>query len=48
MISMVDDDRSLRRSNQGLVRSFGDGADAFASAEEFLQSDRLNDTSCPS
>ncbi len=28
------------------MRSFGYGADAFASAEEFLQSDRLNDTSC--
>jgi FixJ family two-component response regulator len=28
------------------VRSFGYGADAFASAEEFLQSDRVNDSSC--
>ena len=46
MISIVDDDRSLREATKGLVRSFGYGADAFASAEEFLQSDRLNDTSC--
>jgi len=46
MISIVDDDRSLREATKGLVRSFGYGADTFASAEEFLQSDRLNDTSC--
>jgi FixJ family two-component response regulator len=46
MISIVDDDRSLREATKGLVRSFGYGADAFASAEEFLQSDRLNDSSC--
>jgi FixJ family two-component response regulator len=46
MISIVDDDRSLREATKGLVRSFGYGADAFASAEEFLQSDRLKDTSC--
>jgi FixJ family two-component response regulator len=46
MISIVDDDRSLREATKGLVRSFGYGADAFASAEEFLQSDRVNDTSC--
>jgi FixJ family two-component response regulator len=46
MISIVDDDRSLREATRGLVRSFGYGADTFASAEEFLQSDRVNDTSC--
>jgi FixJ family two-component response regulator len=46
MISIVDDDRSLREATKGLVRSFGYGADAFASAEEFLQSGRVNDTSC--
>jgi FixJ family two-component response regulator len=46
MISIVDDDRSLREATKGLVRSFGYGADTFASAEEFLQSDRVNDTSC--
>jgi FixJ family two-component response regulator len=46
MISIVDDDRSLREATKGLVRSFGYGADAFASAEEFLQSDRVNDSSC--
>ena len=46
MISIVDDDRSLREATKGLVKSFGYGADTFASAEEFLQSDRVNDTSC--
>jgi FixJ family two-component response regulator len=46
MISIVDDDRSLREATKGLVRSFGYGADAFASAGEFLQSDRVNDSSC--
>jgi FixJ family two-component response regulator len=46
MISIVDDDRSLREATKGLVRSFGYGADTFASAEEFLQSERINDTSC--
>jgi FixJ family two-component response regulator len=46
MISIVDDDRSLREATKGLVRSFGYGADTFASAEEFLQSERVNDTSC--
>jgi CheY-like chemotaxis protein len=46
MISIVDDDRSLREATKGLVKSFGYGADAFASAEEFLQSDRVNDSAC--
>src|SRR5262245_51369546 len=46
MISIVDDDRSLREATKGLVRSFGYGAGAFALAEEFLHSDRVNDTSC--
>jgi FixJ family two-component response regulator len=46
MISIVDDDRSLREATKGLVRSFGYGVDTFASAEEFLQSDRVNDSAC--
>lgn len=46
MISIVDDDRSLREATRGLVRSFGYGVDTFASAEEFLRSDQVNDTSC--
>jgi FixJ family two-component response regulator len=46
MISIVDDDESVRETTRGLVRSLGFNADAFASAEEFLQSDRINDTTC--
>src|SRR6202042_784458 len=44
MISIVDDDESMREATRGLLRSLGYGAVAFASAEEFLQSKQLNDT----
>lgn len=46
MISIVDDDESVRETTKGLVRSLGLNASAFASAEEFLHSDRLHDTAC--
>lgn len=46
MISIVDDDESVREATKGLVRSLGYGAVTFASAEEFLGSDRLRETSC--
>jgi FixJ family two-component response regulator len=46
MISIVDDDESVRETLKGLVRSFGLKADVFASAEEFLESNRLQDTAC--
>jgi FixJ family two-component response regulator len=46
LISIVDDDESMRESTKGLVRSLGYQAATFASAEEFLQSERVNDTSC--
>jgi FixJ family two-component response regulator len=46
VISIVDDDESVREATTGLVRSFGYVAVTFASAEEFLQSDRVRDTSC--
>jgi FixJ family two-component response regulator len=46
MISIVDDDSSVREATKGLVRSLGYGAAAFASAEDFLQSDHVNDTAC--
>jgi FixJ family two-component response regulator len=45
-ISVVDDDDSIRESLRGLIRSFGFSADVFASAEEFLNSDRLRNTDC--
>jgi FixJ family two-component response regulator len=46
MISIVDDDESVREATKGLVRSLGYGAATFASAEEFLQSTEINDTEC--
>ena len=46
MISIVDDDESMREATSGLVRSLGYRAVTFGSAEEFLYSDSLNDTSC--
>jgi FixJ family two-component response regulator len=46
MISIVDDDESVREATKGLVRSLGYAAATFASAEEFLTSDRIHATSC--
>jgi FixJ family two-component response regulator len=46
MISIVDDDRAVRAATRGLVRSLGYNVSTFASAEEFLNSEHLHDTSC--
>jgi FixJ family two-component response regulator len=46
LISVVDDDESVRESLSGLIRSVGFGVMVFASAEEFLSSNRLLDTDC--
>ena len=46
LISIVDDDESQRESTKGLVRSLGYQAATFASAEEFLRSDSVDNTSC--
>ena len=46
MISIVDDDASVREATRALVRSLGHPATAYASAEEFLNSGRLQETSC--
>jgi FixJ family two-component response regulator len=45
-ISIVDDDASIREALKGLMRSFRFCADAYGSAEEFLASERINDTAC--
>ena len=45
-ISIVDDDASIREALKSLMRSVQYNAEAFASAEEFLASERLNDTAC--
>jgi FixJ family two-component response regulator len=45
-ISIVDDDASIREALKSLMRSVRFNVDAFASAEEFLASQHLDDTSC--
>ena len=46
MISIVDDNDSVRESLQRLMRCVGFAVNVFASAEEFLDSDRLRNTDC--
>ena len=46
MISIVDDDRSVREAVRSLVRSLGHQAEMFSSAEEFLGSERIDDSEC--
>jgi FixJ family two-component response regulator len=46
LVSIVDDDVSVRRSTQRLLSSSGLRAEAFASAEEFLQSGLVDETAC--
>jgi FixJ family two-component response regulator len=46
VISIVDDDESVREATKGVVRSLGYGAATFASAEDFLRSNEINDTEC--
>jgi FixJ family two-component response regulator len=46
VISIIDDDESVRVATQSLLRSLGFTACTFASAADFLQSPRMNDTSC--
>jgi FixJ family two-component response regulator len=46
LISVVDDDESIRESLPDLLREFGYAAQAFSSGEEFLASDDLAQTRC--
>ena len=46
LISVVDDDESVRESLPDLLREFGFEAQTFSSAEEFLASKSVADTSC--
>ena len=46
MISIVDDDDSVREATKRLVSSLGYATARFASAEEFLRSERVHETSC--
>jgi FixJ family two-component response regulator len=46
LISVVDDDDSVRESLRGLMRSVGFAVAVFASAQEFLSSIDLRNTDC--
>jgi FixJ family two-component response regulator len=46
LVSVVDDDESVRESLPDLIRQFGFAAQAFSSAEAFLASDVVTETSC--
>jgi FixJ family two-component response regulator len=46
LVTVVDDDESIRESLPDLLREFGFEAAAFASAEEFLHSEEIDRTRC--
>ena len=46
LVSIVDDDLSVREATTSLLEAHGYVTATFASAEEFLGSERLQDTSC--
>jgi FixJ family two-component response regulator len=46
LVSVVDDDGSVRESLPDLLREFGFASQAFSSAEEFLASDSVDKTKC--
>jgi FixJ family two-component response regulator len=46
VISIIDDDASVREATARLVRSLGYRAAVFSSAEEFLQSDCVRESAC--
>jgi FixJ family two-component response regulator len=46
VISIVDDDESVREATKGLLEARGYSAQTFSGAEEFLRSSHLQDTHC--
>lgn len=46
LVSVVDDDESVRESLPDLLRQLGFAAEAFSSAEAFLASEVHSETSC--
>ena len=46
LISVVDDDDSVRESLRRLIKSVGFAVQAFSSAEQFLNSEQLRETRC--
>ena len=45
-ISIVDDDKGVRVALETLMRSLGHNVSTFGSAEEFLESEKVDDASC--
>ena len=46
LVAIVDDDHSMRNAVGGLLKAVGFSSQAYASAEEFLQSGQQHQTSC--
>jgi len=46
LVSIIDDDESVRKAIRNLIRSLGYAAETFASAEEYLESELLRVTAC--
>src|SRR3979409_2034538 len=46
LVAIVDDDDLMRGALQGLLKAVGWSSQAFASAEEFLESGQQHDTAC--
>jgi FixJ family two-component response regulator len=46
LVSVVDDDESVRESLPDMLRKFGFASQVFSSAEDFLASDYLDQTRC--
>ena len=46
IVTIVDDDESVREALEGFIQSIGFRADVFPSAEDFLASNNLDKTSC--
>jgi FixJ family two-component response regulator len=46
LLSVVDDDESIRESLPDLIKEFGFASRVFSSAEEFLLSGSVDETSC--
>jgi FixJ family two-component response regulator len=46
MIAIIDDDVAVRQATKGLLKSLGHSTETFPSAVEFLNSERIKDTTC--
>jgi FixJ family two-component response regulator len=46
LVSIVDDDESVRESLPDLVKEFGSASETFSSAEEFLAEDGISRSKC--